>query len=99
MTLDHNSPEYKKTVQTLSELEAAVVGSNSYAESDLEDQQTRLKEIAAIIVVLEAPRAEVTRVQAMACGVLTYLAAKFADEPIGALAKAAWEALQILIAS
>lgn len=95
--LDHNSNSYKETIRTGEQVIEAVRASNEYANADKADQEQRLAELNAGYSLLRATRVDKAHVKSILIGVLAYLAAKFADEPIGELAKAAWEALKILI--
>lgn len=95
--LDHNKKEYKDAINAADQLMEAVRASNKYRDMDDADREQRLTELDAGYRLLNANRVNPTAVKAILFGVLTYLAAKFADEPIGELAKHAWSTLKKLL--
>lgn len=95
--LDHNSQEYQDAVNAGTELIDAVRKSNAYPEADDLDRERRLAELEAGYRLLNAVRVNPSTVKGVLGGVLTYLAMKFADEPIGELAINAWKSIKILL--
>ena len=94
--LDHNSAAYQEAVAAGDELIQAVRESNAYTDTDSADKEHRLAELEAGYRLLRAPRVNAATAKAILTGVLTYLITKFADQPIGDLAKVAWSALKTL---
>ncbi|MBX3488734.1 hypothetical protein [Parvibaculum sp.] len=92
--LDHNSNEYQEATHHLDELIEAVGADRS---NDFEDKDQRLAELKAGRELLNSNTASPTKIEAVLYGSLGYLATKFADEPIGALAAATWAAIKILL--
>ena len=97
VTLDHNSPAYSDVVEKLEELKRAVESNNEYRDTDLEDHERRLTDVESTLKLLENTRVNVNAIKAVAFGTLVYLAEKFAEHPIGELAKAAWDGLKALL--
>ena len=97
VTLDDNSPEYRDVVDTLDKLKRAIEANNEYRNSDLEDHERRLTDVESTLKLLENKRVNVNAMKAVAFGSLVYLAEKFAEHPIGELAKAAWDGLKALL--
>jgi len=97
VTLDHNSAAYNQTVDALESLHKAVEGNNEYRNADLEDHERRLADIEATIKILENKRVNIGTAKTVAGATLVYLAEKFADQPIGELAAAAWTLLKALL--
>ena len=95
--LDHNSPAYSDVVEKLEELKRAVESNNEYRDTDLEDHERRLTDVESTLKLLENKRVNVNAIKAVAFGTLVYLAEKFAEHPIGELAKAAWDSLKALL--
>lgn len=93
VALDHNSAEYQEATSHLDNLVEAVQADRS---NDFEDKDQRLAELKAGRELLNSSTANPTRVEAVLYGCLAYLATKFADEPIGALAVATWTAIKTL---
>ena len=94
--LDHNSRQYKETMKAGEALIEAVRTSNEYGESNPQEREQRVAELEAGYRLLRAPRVNPIIVKGVLYGVLTYLITKFADEPIGELARVAWTALKQL---
>jgi hypothetical protein len=84
VTFDHNSPDYVETVRSLENLEQAVQQSNDYP--DQEDKEQRLAELSAGRRILQAARARSEVIIALLYRCLLYIAKKFADVAIGAVA-------------
>jgi hypothetical protein len=82
--LDHNSPDYLETVRALENIEQAVQQSNDYP--DQEDKEQRVAELSAGRRLLQAVRARGEVIIALLYRCLLYIAKKFADVAIGALA-------------
>ena len=97
VSLDHNSPAYQDAVRHLEDLKGAIEANNEYRISDLEDHERRLTDVETTLKILENKRVNVNAVRAVAFGTLVYLAEKFAEHPIGELAKAAWDGLKALL--
>jgi len=95
--LDHNSAEYREAVEAGEAVIEALRASNTYAEQDPADRDQRLGELEAGYRLIKAARVNPTTVKMILGGVLAYLATKFADEPIGELAKVAWSTLKQLL--
>ena len=95
--LDHNSPAYSEVVENLEELKRAIESNNEYRETDVEDHDRRLTDVESTLKLLENKRVNVNAMKAVAFGSLVYLAEKFAEHPIGELAKAAWDGLKALL--
>ncbi len=94
--LDHNSPEYAKATETMSDVIEVVRANNEYAASEPEDHEQRLSELEAGAKLLGAVRVSVAGIAAVLLPALGYLAAKFADAAIGNAAGAALEAVRTL---
>ena len=97
VSLDHNSPAYGEVVENLEELKRAIESNNEYRETDVEDHERRLTDVESTLKLLENKRVNVNAMKAVAFGSLVYLAEKFAEHPIGELAKAAWDGLKALL--
>ena len=97
VSIDHNSSEYRSVVEKLEALRAAVESNNEFRSENLDEHERRLTDIETTLKILENKRVRVGAVRVAAYGTLIYLAEKFADEPIGELASAAWEALKTLL--
>jgi cell division protein ZapA (FtsZ GTPase activity inhibitor) len=97
VTLDHNSAAYATATSSLEALVVIVRQSNSYREEDELDQERRLAELDAGRALLKSRRVSPTVIKTALSGTLAYLAAKFADAPIGEAAMIAWEALKHLL--
>ena len=95
--LDHNSAGYQATVKTVDRLIVMVETSNVYRESEPEDHERRLAELEAGRRLLGSKWLSLHTLRAALLGTITYLAAKFADAPIGEAATAAWNAIKILL--
>lgn len=95
--LDHNSPAYGEVVEKLEELKRVIESNNEYRETDLEDHERRLTDVESTLKLLENKRVNVNAMKAVAFGTLAYLVEKFAEHPIGDLAKAAWDGLKTLL--
>jgi galactokinase len=95
--LDHNSAAYEATVRTVDRLIVIVETSNVYRESEPEDHERRLAELEAGRRLLGSRWLSLHTLKAALLGTITYLAAKFADAPIGEAATAAWNAIKILL--
>ncbi len=95
--LDHNRPEYKKAIEAITNLQTALDKTNYYKENEPNDFTQRSQELKALSVVLAAPQASVSKIEVFGYGTLVYLANKFADEPVGELAKLAWEFIKALV--
>jgi hypothetical protein len=89
--LDHNSADYIDTVQALDKVEQVVQQSNDYQDGD--DKEQRIAELGAGRRLLQAIRVRADVVVALLYRGLLYLAKKFADVAIGAVAVAALAAL------
>lgn len=97
VTINHNTPEYRSVIEKLEDLKAAIESNNEYRSKNLDDHERRLVDIETTLKILENTRVRIGAIKAAAYGTLFYLAEKFSDEPIGALAHAAWEALKTLL--
>lgn len=97
VTLNHNSQEYRSAIVNLTDLREALNADNVYRAHNLEDHERRIADVEAAISLLQGQRVRAGAIRAVAYGTLIYLAEKFAEAPIGELAKAAWEALKILL--
>ena len=95
--LDHNSQNYADAIRTGEELIEAIKTSNIYGDSEVEEKETHLAGLDSGYRLLRAPRVDPTTVKVVLGSILTYLAVKFADEPIGELAAVAWSALKNLL--
>jgi hypothetical protein len=95
--LDHNSPTYVAAVTAVDQLIVAVRESNAYRETEPDDQERRLAELEAGRRLLASKWLSLATVKAALIGTVTYLAAKFADAPIGEAASTAWTALKALL--
>jgi hypothetical protein len=95
--LDHNSVEYAEVIESGNRLIEAVRANNNYSEENHEDKEQRLAELEAGYRLLAATRVNPSSVKSVLIGVFSYLAAKFADEPIGELARIAWNAFKMLL--
>ncbi|MER8568033.1 hypothetical protein NKH85_18900 [Mesorhizobium sp. M0924] len=95
--LDHNSAAYLTAVAAVDQLIVVVRESNVYREADPEDQERRIAELEAGRRLLGSKWLSLATVKAALVGTVTYLAAKFADAPIGEAAAAAWSALKALL--
>jgi cell division protein ZapA (FtsZ GTPase activity inhibitor) len=81
--LNHNAPDYVATVTALEHLIEVVRESNSYRESDPDDQDRRLAELEAGQRLIQSRWISVATLRAALWGTLGYLATKFIDVPIG----------------
>jgi hypothetical protein len=97
--IDHNSADYKKADDTLAQTIEAVRGNNEFANNDPEDYEQRLAELEAGTRLLQARRINPGWLKAGLLPALRYIAKKFADNAIGALATAAVAALLLLFHS
>jgi hypothetical protein len=97
VTLDHNSTDHLEVVDTLQNLKQAIESNNEYRSSDIEDHERRLTDVESTLKLLENKRVNVNTMKAVAFGTLAYLVEKFAEHPIGELAKAAWDGLKALL--
>jgi hypothetical protein len=79
--LDHNSRAYRDAVSSLENVEKALRESNEYP--DAEDREQRIAELSATRRLLDAPRVDVDKIQALGVRVLRYLADKVAGAAIG----------------
>lgn len=95
--LDHNSTQYQDAVNAGEALINAVRNNNRYGDTDPDGRDQRLAELEAGYRLLDTLRINPSTVKAVLTGVLAYLAMKFADEPIGELAKSAWSTLKVLL--
>ena len=95
--LDHNSADYLAATEALERVIELVRENNHYRESEPEDQERRLAELEAGRRLLGSRWVSVATVQAAVVSVLTYLALKFVDVPIGQAASVAWKALAGLV--
>ena len=86
-----------KPVEKLEELKRVIESNNEYRETDLEDHERRLTDVESTLKLLENKRVNVNAMKAVAFGTLAYLVEKFAEHPIGDLAKAAWDGLKTLL--
>jgi cell division protein ZapA (FtsZ GTPase activity inhibitor) len=94
--LDHNSPDYFAATAALEQLIEVVRESNSYHESDPDDQNRRLGELEAGRRLLGSRWISMTTLKASLWGTIAYLASKFIDAPIGEAASLAWSTLKKL---
>lgn len=97
VALDHNAPYYLAASSALEQLIDEVRESNSYRNSDPQDQERRLAELEAGQRLIKSRRVSASTIRAVLWGTLGYLATKFADAPIGEAATLAWNALKALI--
>ena len=97
VALDHNSPGYHDVIKSLEELKGAIESNNEYRSSDIEEHERRLTDIETTLKILENERVNENTLKVAAFGTLVYLIEKFVEHPIGALAQAAWDGLQILL--
>jgi hypothetical protein len=95
--LDHNSAAYAGAIDAGNELIQAVRESNTYSEQDSPDKEQRLAELEAGYRLLSAERVNPHYAKSILLGVLAYLVGKFADEPIGELARVAWHTAKALL--
>ena len=95
--LNHNSAEYVAAVKTVEELQEQVRGANEFAADRPEEHSQIVSELAAIRSLLDAKQINTSRFEVMAWGVLGWIAAEFAGQPMGELAKLTWEALKVLV--
>ncbi|MEP3431568.1 MAG: hypothetical protein ABJN98_22995 [Roseibium sp.] len=92
--LDHNQTDYKDAVDAMDILKDALISSNSFP--DILDRDRRIGELEAGKRLLSEMRIDPNNVNAILYGTLAYLVTSFANEPIGELAKIAWEAVKKL---
>lgn len=97
VAVDHNSPGYSDVTNTLEELKRAIESNNEYRNSNIADHERRLTDVESTLKLLENKRVNVNAMKAVAFGTLVYLIEKFAEHPIGELAKAAWDGLKALL--
>ena len=97
VSLDHNSKEYRTTVEVLDAVIDEVRKSNEYGDKDPQDRDQRVAELEAGKRLLEAPKVSVNAIQAVIITTLAYLAMKFADAAIGNLASQAIDAVKNLV--
>lgn len=95
--LNHNSAEYQTAVATLDQLIVVVQTSNVYRETEPQDHERRLAELEAGRRLLGSRWLSLKTLKIALISTITYLAAKFADAPIGEAAVAAWSALKRLL--
>ena len=95
VSLNHNSAQYKETMEALDKVEESVRGSNEY--NDDEDKKLRLAEMGAGKELLKSTSVRPAAVRAVLAGTLIYLAEKFANAPIGEAALLAWNLVKSLI--
>lgn len=95
--LDHNSQAYRQAIEAGEKLLREVRKSNSFAASTDDDKEQRIAELEAGYRLLTSKRVDASNVKLVLGGVLGYLATKFADEPIGELAKVAWNTVKSLL--
>jgi len=97
VSLDHNNPDYQDAVRHLEKLKGAIESNNEFRNSNISDHERRLTDVESTLKLLENMRVNVNTMKAVAFGTLAYLVEKFAEHPIGELAKAAWNALKSLL--
>jgi cell division protein ZapA (FtsZ GTPase activity inhibitor) len=95
--LDHNSAEYQTVVAAVDRLIVVVQTSNVYRETAPQDHERRLAELEAGRRLLGSKWLSLKTLKVALIGTITYLAAKFADAPIGEAAVTAWNALKVLL--
>ncbi|WLB05140.1 hypothetical protein [Bradyrhizobium elkanii] len=95
--LNHNSAEYQSAVAAVDRLIVVVQTSNVYRETEPQDHERRLAELEAGRHLLGSKWLSLKTLKVALIGTITYLAAKFADVPIGEAAVAAWSALKVLL--
>ncbi len=96
MILDHGAIEYQATVAAVDRLIIIVQENNFYRQSDPQDHERRLTELEAGRRLLGSKTISLATLKAVLVAVITYLALKFADAPIGEAATAAWNTLKTL---
>lgn len=94
VTLSHNSAEYQEATGQLNKLIEAVEFDRT---NDFEEKEQLLAELRAGRELLKSTKVSPSRVEVILYGCLGYIAAKFADEPIGALAHLTWSAIKTLL--
>lgn len=97
VTLNHNSPDYLKTIQALENVILLLKENNKLRGDDPLDQEQRSAELDAGKILLKPRRISVKAVTAVLLGPLGYLATKFADAPLGEAAQWAWTMIKALI--
>jgi cell division protein ZapA (FtsZ GTPase activity inhibitor) len=95
--LDHNSQQYQEAVAAVDHLVRLVRDNNFYKETDPDDHDRRLSELEAGRRLLGGKRLSIQAIKSALVGTVVYLAAKFADAPIGEAATFAWHALKSLL--
>lgn len=95
--LDHNSQEAQQAKEAVANTLKGVLGNNDYAANDPEDYEQRIAELESGLRLLEAIRVRLDAIKTLLVGGLKYLAEKFGDAAIGALATAALAALASLL--
>jgi hypothetical protein len=93
--LDHNSQEYKKTVEALDKLEEALKGDNEFP--DPEEKEQRIAEVSAMKRLLQAVRVSVEKVKALGISTAVRLGAAIYSEAIKQAASAVLRFLRGLI--
>lgn len=96
VNINHNSPEYKQVTQEIDILEKQVRSDNTFGAKNFEERDAIIAELQAIREILKSDHVRTSFLKPFAAGTLVYLAEKFANGPIEAMAKALWESLLIL---
>ena len=97
VALNHNSPEYLETNETISALVEALRCENKFSAAEPNKKDQILAELKATQELLKASQASPTTITKLVYSALGFLAAEFAGAPIGELAEAAWAALKLLL--
>lgn len=92
--LNHNSPEYKNTIDALETLEQTIVEANDY--EDVEDKEQKIAEVSAGRRLMQAAKIRVAAISAVLSVPILYLIKKFIDTGIGKAATACYDALLAL---
>ena len=97
VALDHNSPDYKNTVEAVDAVINAVAGDNEYGDSTPDEKETVVTALRAGRKFLDAAEARVSALKAMLISPLQYIADNFAKGTIAALAAKAVTAVAKLL--
>lgn len=96
--IDRDSTEYIEALKKLNETIETIRSANDYTlYSDDKDKSQRVSELNAGYALLQADRVRLEAVKSVLFRALRYLAKKFADHAIGAVARTALKALSTLL--
>jgi hypothetical protein len=93
VTLDHNSRDYKETIDKIDKVVHEIESTNDIGDIPPDEFEARKTELSAGRRLLDATKVRLAAIRDGLYSILTWFASKFADKSAGELASAATKAL------